>query len=62
MKHLKLFIVPVALAGLLALEPVGGVIGKSMPPIPVEGLAQTKAKSVDDYAGRAILIEFFAFW
>ena len=33
-----------------------------MPAIPIEGLAQTKAKSLDDYIGRALLVEFFAYW
>ena len=49
-------------ATLLAFTPAAGVVGKSMPAIPIEGLAQTKAKSLDDYIGRAVLVEFFAYW
>jgi hypothetical protein len=28
----------------------------------LEGFAQTHAQSIDDYQGRALLIEFFAYW
>jgi hypothetical protein len=62
MKHFKLLLAPIALAALLALTPAPDSVGKTMPAIPLEGLAQTKAKSLDDYSGRAILIEFFAYW
>ena len=62
MKPIYMLLAPVALAALLALSPAEGVVGKSMPAIPIEGLAQTKAKSLDDYIGRAVLVEFFAFW
>jgi hypothetical protein len=33
-----------------------------MPELAFEGFSQTKAKSLDDLAGRAILIEIFAYW
>lgn len=59
---IHLLLAPVALAALLSLAPAEGVVGKSMPAIPIEGLAQTKAKSLDDYIGRALLVEFFAYW
>lgn len=36
--------------------------GGQLPPVEVEGFAQTKAKSFEDFAGRAVLIEFFAYW
>ena len=62
MKLSQLLLAPVALAALLAFTPSEGVVGKSMPALPIEGLAQTKAKSIDDFAGRAVLVEFFAFW
>ena len=62
MKPIHLLLAPVALAALLAFSPAEGVVGKSMPAIPIEGLAQTKAKSLDDYIGRALLVEFFAYW
>lgn len=28
----------------------------------LEGFAQTQAVAIDDYQGRAILLEFFAYW
>ena len=28
----------------------------------LEGFTQTPAKSFDEFAGRAVLIEFFAYW
>lgn len=62
MKFSKLLFAPVALAALLAFAPAEGVVGKSMPALPIEGLAQTKAKSLDEYVGRALLVEFFAYW
>lgn len=37
-------------------------VGSKLPAIQIEGLAQTPAKSFDDYLGRAVLIEFFAYW
>jgi len=33
-----------------------------LPQVTLEGFTQTKAKSLDDYTGRALLIEFFAYW
>lgn len=46
---------------LLGLAHAQGV-GSAMPKVKLENLAQTAAKSYDDYAGRAVLIEFFAYW
>jgi len=37
-------------------------VGSSLPSVQLEGFAQTGAKSFDDYQGRAVLIEFFAYW
>ena len=37
-------------------------VGSKMPAVQLEGFAQTGAKSFDDYMGRAVLIEFFAYW
>lgn len=62
MKTLQLLLAPVAMVALVAFAPVEGVVGKSMPAIPIEGLTQTKAKSFDEYTGRAVLVEFFAYW
>jgi len=37
-------------------------VGDSLPPVVLEELAQTQAKSYSDFYGRPVLIEFFAFW
>ena len=62
MKTLHLLLAPLALAAFFAPAPAGPNLGKPMPAAPIEGLAMTKAKSMDDFAGRAVLVEFFAFW
>jgi hypothetical protein len=36
--------------------------GGQLPPIELEEFAQTKAKTFEDLAGRAVLLEFFAYW
>ena len=36
--------------------------GGQLPATELVDFAQTKAKSFDDVAGRAVLIEFFAYW
>ena len=36
--------------------------GKNLPAVELEGYAQTGAKTFDDYLGRAVLFEFFAYW
>ena len=36
--------------------------GGQFPQAELDGFGQTKAKSFDDFAGRAVLVEFFAFW
>jgi thiol-disulfide isomerase/thioredoxin len=36
--------------------------GDRLPPIAVEGLTQTEARSFSDFYGRAVLLEFFAHW
>ncbi len=54
-----LALLAVAALGLLTpTAPAGG----QLPPVELEGFAQTKAKSFDDFTGRAVLIEFFAYW
>ncbi len=40
----------------------GGGVGSQMPPVELEGYANTKATSFDDFLGRTVLIEFFAYW
>ena len=37
-------------------------VGTKMPPAELADFTQTPAKSFEDYLGRAVLIEFFAFW
>ncbi len=53
-----------ALAAVLAMLALAAPVpaGGQLPPVEAEGFAQTKAKSFDDFAGRAVLIEFFAYW
>jgi hypothetical protein len=51
----------VALAGLLA-SATAAHVGTKMPAVELEGLSQTPAKSYEDFLGRTVLIEFFAYW
>ncbi len=51
-----------ALASALALSAAAQGIGSKLPAIELEGYSQTKAESLDDFYGRAVLIEFFAYW
>lgn len=37
-------------------------VGSKVPAIELEDFSQTAAKSFDEFQGRAVLIEFFAFW
>jgi hypothetical protein len=52
---------PLLLAG-LAFPAAAQGVGSSIPEIQLEGYSQTGAKSFDDFFGRAVLIEFFAYW
>jgi len=61
MKHHSSVLATLAFAALALFAPAGHA-GGQLPRVELEGFAQTKAKSLDDYAGRAILIEFFAYW
>ena len=61
MKLSRLFLLPLALAA-FALPIRADVVGKSLPAVELEGYSQTKAKSLDDLLGRAVLVEFFAYW
>lgn len=62
MKIFQLLLAPLALAAWFSPIPDSSNIGKQLPTAPVEDLGQTKAKSLDDYIGRALLVEFFAYW
>jgi len=46
----------------LAAAPAAQAIGSKMPVVELEDYAQTGARSFDDFMGRAVLIEFFAYW
>lgn len=37
-------------------------VGSKIGPVELVDFAQTEARSFDDYLGRAVLIEFFAYW
>jgi len=55
-------ILPALAAALAAVAPAPQV-GSSLEPVDaLEDFAQTPAGSFDDFAGRAVLIEFFAYW
>jgi hypothetical protein len=61
MKITRPFLV-VALAGLLASATAAQGVGSKMPEVELEGFSQTPAKSYEDFLGRTVLIEFFAYW
>lgn len=46
----------------LAAPGVAQGVGSKMPVVELEGYSQTQAKAFEDFTGRAVLIEFFAFW
>lgn len=66
MKKTLLLPAAVGLAALTALVPPTTApvadVGSPLPEVALEGFSQTKAESYDDFHGRAVLIEFFAFW
>ena len=37
-------------------------VGSQMPDLDLRDFAQTEATSLDDFYGRAVLLEFFAYW
>ena len=51
-----------ALLAALALPAMAQDVGSTIPELELEGYAQTEAESFDDFFGRAVLIEFFAYW
>jgi len=61
MMSTKALLAPLALAlagGAAAAQEVGSRLGE----VELEDFAQTKAQSFDDFLGRTVLIEFFAYW
>lgn len=61
MKARTTLLAPLLLAAFMLPIPCARA-GGQLPPIELSDFAQTKAKSFDDFAGRAVLIEFFAYW
>lgn len=57
----RIGIVALACALLPSLSEAQGV-GSKVPQIELEDYSQTPAKSFEDFTGRAVLIEFFAYW
>ena len=37
-------------------------VGSPLPAFKAEGLSQTEARRFDEFAGRTVLLEFFAYW
>jgi len=37
-------------------------VGQPLPPAELEGFTQTEATSFDEFTGRLVLLEFFAYW
>lgn len=49
--------------GALAMPATAQSVGGGLPPkVELEDFGLTPAKSYDDFMGRAVLIEFFAYW
>lgn len=51
-----------ALAAAAPLYAPANGVGDPLPEASLEGFSQTRATSLEDYSGRALLIEFFAYW
>lgn len=63
MKHLILSLaLPALLASAIAVSPPVADVGDPIPKTNFEEFAQSDAKSMDDFAGRVILVEFFEHW
>ena len=55
----------VALVAAALLAPLAGArdwVGRPFPKPELEGFAHAPAKSLDDFVGRTVLVEFFAYW
>ncbi len=57
----KLFMAGVA-SLVLATTASADKVGQQLPPVVLEGLSQTEATSYEEFTGRLVLIEFFAYW
>ena len=51
-----------ALLGALASNASAGKVGTSLEGVRLGNFSQTGARSFDDLLGRAVLVEFFAYW
>ena len=56
------FLLSAALVAGLATMPLAQDVGSPIPAIELEDFTQTGAETWDDLQGRAVLIEFFAYW
>jgi hypothetical protein len=62
MKHSRIWLPALALVALVLPTTAQGV-GSTMPAtVELEGYSQTKATGYEEFLGRAVLIEFFAYW
>ena len=61
MKITRNLLLPLVLVAGASLGEAQGV-GSRLPELELEGYSQTKADSFEDFQGRAVLIEFFAYW
>ena len=61
MRRPRPLILALALAA-LSMPALADNVGTALPHADLEGFTQSPAKTFDDYLGRAILIEYFAYW
>ena len=59
--RLQRILAPFVLGALAATAHADGV-GSRVTDVELENWSQTEAQSFGDYTGRAVLIEFFAYW
>ena len=59
---LRLPLVRCVVPFLLALPSLAQAPGERLPTLALEGLTQTQARSLDEFTGRVVLLEFFAHW
>jgi len=54
--------ITLAALAMLAAPTLAQGVGSKMPAVELEGYSQTAAESYEDFLGRSVLIEFFAYW
>jgi hypothetical protein len=57
---LRLATLALALGALLAAHAPAQGVGSKLPEVELEGYSATKARSFADFAGRAVMLEFFS--